>query len=193
MSFTPTPPDQLAAVRERVLARYDEEELRTLCADLGVNYDDLPAQGRAGKARELVGRLDRQGRLLELQAILDRPLPVASPSHPSPSSSGDKITVGNIGPGAVVAIGAGASAHATSQPATSAPPSPHPRPAGRATEIASLERQLAQLGRNLMILGEKRTEYIDPRNVPPDLVEAEERTRQEIARIESRLAELQAP
>ncbi len=47
-------------------AYFDEEELRSLCFDLGVKYDSLPAQGAAGKARELVALLDRTGRLHEL-------------------------------------------------------------------------------------------------------------------------------
>ena len=45
---------------------FDEEELRSLCFELGVKYDSLPAQGTAGKARELVAALDRADRLHEL-------------------------------------------------------------------------------------------------------------------------------
>ena len=45
---------------------FDEEELRSLCFELGVKYDSLPAQGAAGKARELVATLDRAGRLPQL-------------------------------------------------------------------------------------------------------------------------------
>ena len=61
------------AERERVIqlhqilvARFDEEELRTLCFDLGVDYDDLPAHGKASKARELVRHVERRGQTLEL-------------------------------------------------------------------------------------------------------------------------------
>jgi uncharacterized protein YeeX (DUF496 family) len=46
--------------------RFDQEELRTLCFDLNVEYDDLSADGRANKARELVKLLDRHGRIPEL-------------------------------------------------------------------------------------------------------------------------------
>ena len=71
-----TTPNLLTDLRERVLARCGtEEELRTLCADLGVNYDDLPAQGRAHKARELVACLERLSRVPDLQALLARPRP----------------------------------------------------------------------------------------------------------------------
>jgi hypothetical protein len=45
---------------------FNHEELRTLCFRLGVEYDDLPAEGRANKARELVKLLDRESRILEL-------------------------------------------------------------------------------------------------------------------------------
>lgn len=46
--------------------RYDLEELRTLCFDVGVNFDDLRGEGRSGKARELILQLQRTGRLGEL-------------------------------------------------------------------------------------------------------------------------------
>jgi len=55
-----------------ILQRYDLEELRTLCFDLGVNYYDLPGEGRRAKARELVALLGRQGRLDGLQRHLER-------------------------------------------------------------------------------------------------------------------------
>lgn len=63
----------------RVLAeRFNEEELRTLSFNLGIDYADLPAQGRMNKARELVRYLERHGdipRLIELgrQMRLDIP------------------------------------------------------------------------------------------------------------------------
>ena len=61
---TDTPRELLLALREQLLARCNtEEELKTLCADLDVNYDDLPAQGREAKAREFVAWLDRHDRI----------------------------------------------------------------------------------------------------------------------------------
>ncbi len=53
-----------------LIDRYDLEELRTLCAQLGVSFDDLRGEGRQAKARELVLWLERRGRLDELNAIL---------------------------------------------------------------------------------------------------------------------------
>jgi formylglycine-generating enzyme required for sulfatase activity len=46
--------------------RFDKEELRAFCFELGVGYDDLPAEGNAGKARELVGYFDRRGHISDV-------------------------------------------------------------------------------------------------------------------------------
>lgn len=59
----------LARLRRILETRFDEGELRTLCSDLGIDYDDLPAVGRANKARELVDYLDRRDRISELVEI----------------------------------------------------------------------------------------------------------------------------
>jgi formylglycine-generating enzyme required for sulfatase activity len=45
---------------------FNEEELRTLAFDLQVDYDSLPGQGKAAKARELVAEMSRSGRIPEL-------------------------------------------------------------------------------------------------------------------------------
>ena len=45
---------------------FSEEDLRTLCFELGVDYESLPAQGKAGKARELILHLERHERIAEL-------------------------------------------------------------------------------------------------------------------------------
>jgi len=55
-----------AALRHILTERFDEEGLRTLCFDLDVDYDDLPAHGKAGKARELVKHFEQRGRMPEL-------------------------------------------------------------------------------------------------------------------------------
>jgi formylglycine-generating enzyme required for sulfatase activity len=59
-------------LRERIISCFDEEELRTLCFDLEVDYDDLRGEGRAGKARELVAYFERRGRISELVAYCRR-------------------------------------------------------------------------------------------------------------------------
>ena len=59
------PPDT-AQLRLIIAERLDLEEFRTLCADLGVSYYDLGGEGLSGKARELLLRLEKRKRLLEL-------------------------------------------------------------------------------------------------------------------------------
>jgi class 3 adenylate cyclase/tetratricopeptide (TPR) repeat protein len=57
---------RLARLRHILDTRFDEDELRTLCFDLGVEYEDLPAMGQANKARELVAYFERRDRIPEL-------------------------------------------------------------------------------------------------------------------------------
>jgi len=53
----------------QILADYfNVEELRTLCFNLKIDYDDLIGEGKQGKARELVTFLDRRSRIAELVA-----------------------------------------------------------------------------------------------------------------------------
>lgn len=58
--------EHLVALRYLLVTRFDENELRTLCFDLGIDYDDLPATGKVNKARELVACLERQKRTASL-------------------------------------------------------------------------------------------------------------------------------
>ena len=57
-----TPPE----LHKVIVTHFNEEELRTLCFTLEVDYDDLGGEGIAGKARELVMRMQRRHRLLDL-------------------------------------------------------------------------------------------------------------------------------
>jgi hypothetical protein len=56
----------LIKVRELLAFHFNEGELRSLCADLGIDYDDLPGSSKADKARELVLYCERHGRLDDL-------------------------------------------------------------------------------------------------------------------------------
>ncbi len=49
-----------------VVTHFDAEQLRDLCVDLDVSYENLKGEGPEGKARELVMYLQRRGRLPEL-------------------------------------------------------------------------------------------------------------------------------
>ena len=51
---------ELDRLYEVLVARFDREELRTLCFKLGVDYADLPGEGRDAKARELVRYMSRR-------------------------------------------------------------------------------------------------------------------------------------
>jgi serine/threonine protein kinase len=62
----------LVKLRQILTTRFDEGELRTLCFDLGIDYDDLPAEGRANTARELVYYLERHDRISELVTFGER-------------------------------------------------------------------------------------------------------------------------
>jgi hypothetical protein len=54
---------------------FNEEELKTLAFELGVDYDSLPADGKSGKARELVSHFERRAQLPELVAAVHRVRP----------------------------------------------------------------------------------------------------------------------
>ncbi len=46
------------------------DELRTLCFDVHIDYDDLGGQAKSGKARELILRMQREGDLGKLLSYL---------------------------------------------------------------------------------------------------------------------------
>jgi outer membrane protein assembly factor BamB/tetratricopeptide (TPR) repeat protein len=74
-STRPVLRDERLRLYNLLTQHFDEEELRTLCFSLSVNYDDLRAAGRAGKARELVIYLERRGRLDELMLLCQQERP----------------------------------------------------------------------------------------------------------------------
>jgi hypothetical protein len=65
-----TPPQEgssrqnyLGRLRQILDTKFSKGELRTLCFDLGVDYEDLLGEGKASKARELVIYLERRDRI----------------------------------------------------------------------------------------------------------------------------------
>jgi hypothetical protein len=95
--------DQLAELRRFIIERYDLEELRTLCFDLGVDYDSLGGEGKAARARELVALMGRQGRLDDLVAALQASrssAPRGKTGGPA-AARGDQVII-DSGGGAVV-------------------------------------------------------------------------------------------
>ena len=53
-------------LQEKLEKHFNEDELRSLCFDLGEDYENLGGEGKAGKARELILRLERLERIAEL-------------------------------------------------------------------------------------------------------------------------------
>ena len=81
-----TQPDA-TQLHQFLVDHFSLDELRTLCFNLGVEYEDLGGEGRAGKARELVKEMQRRGRLEHLVAHLSiaRPDVYRQRFHESPS------------------------------------------------------------------------------------------------------------
>jgi hypothetical protein len=67
--------ESLTTLRQLLAVRFSEGELRTLCFDLGVGYEDLVGEGKADKARELVAYLERRKRIPDLIRIGERSRP----------------------------------------------------------------------------------------------------------------------
>jgi hypothetical protein len=61
-----------AELHEVIVQHLDLEELRTLCFGLGVDYDSLHGEGKAGKARELIAYLERRNELERLMEAVRR-------------------------------------------------------------------------------------------------------------------------
>lgn len=59
-------------IRDELCRLFNDDELRTLCVDLGVDYESLPGDGKASKARELVAYMQRQERTSELVNTVKR-------------------------------------------------------------------------------------------------------------------------
>lgn len=69
------PKIQPYTLRQVLTDYFSEEEFKNLCHDLDVDHENLPAQGKAGKARELVRLLQRMQRLDALVAAVQRQRP----------------------------------------------------------------------------------------------------------------------
>lgn len=65
---TPGRPIDLPRLREQIRALFSDGELRDLCMDLDIDYEELPGAAKGDKARELVLLAERMGRLPDLVA-----------------------------------------------------------------------------------------------------------------------------
>ncbi len=68
-------PAYLANLLSLLDYHFSEEELRTLCFQLQVAYETLPAQGKKNKAREMIEYMVRYQRLPELITLLENERP----------------------------------------------------------------------------------------------------------------------
>jgi hypothetical protein len=67
----------MSILHKKISKAFDLEELKTLCMDLGVDFDSLGGQGKPEKVRELLLYLKRKNRLATLKDIL----PQKRPNH----------------------------------------------------------------------------------------------------------------
>ena len=65
----------LSQVRAILTERFDDEEIRTLCFDLNIDYESLTGMGKAGKVRELIAYVKRYQRLHDLTEHVQRQRP----------------------------------------------------------------------------------------------------------------------
>lgn len=53
------PPKNITKVRQLLVDTFSDSELRNLCFDIEIDYESLPGQGKADKARELLAHVKR--------------------------------------------------------------------------------------------------------------------------------------
>lgn len=70
---------------------FDEQELRQICFEMGLDYEDLPFSGQTNKARELVALSVRCGRFTQLQAIIKAARPFLFKTSASTHSPKQKL------------------------------------------------------------------------------------------------------
>jgi hypothetical protein len=84
----------LPALRNFLVSYFSDSELRDLCFDLGIDYESLPGEGKAARARELVAYCQRHGRLPDLENTCRRLRPnafkdgQAASAGPTPAAPG---------------------------------------------------------------------------------------------------------
>ena len=66
------------ALRENLNAYFSESELRSLCFDLGIEYENLGGRSKPEKVLELIGMMQRHGRLDQLIELVRQQRPHSS-------------------------------------------------------------------------------------------------------------------
>jgi hypothetical protein len=89
----------LTELHTSLARRFNQGELRTLCFNLGVEYEDLPAEGRADKARELVEYLKRRQQISDLVRLCRHQRPdIAWDDVPASLAGRTQIVVEAVNP-----------------------------------------------------------------------------------------------
>jgi hypothetical protein len=65
----------LATLQQITDSHFDREDMRMMCFHLGIDFDNLPAEGKGHKARELIKFLERRGRIMELVKYVEQQRP----------------------------------------------------------------------------------------------------------------------
>jgi hypothetical protein len=68
-------PPYLTSLRTLFTTHFSLAELQTLCFDLGIDYESIPAQAKEAWVRDLLLKVARQGRLAELVALAQQENP----------------------------------------------------------------------------------------------------------------------
>ena len=71
----PVEQTHLATLRQVLIERFSDDELRTLSFDLRIDYDGLLVEGKANKALELVRYLERRNQIPDLLAVISKQRP----------------------------------------------------------------------------------------------------------------------
>jgi len=93
----------LVSLFQKVDRAFNESELRDLCFQLNVDYEDLEGSGKRDKARELVTWMSRHSRLPDLTALATQLRPKVNWQDP-PQRTGDVNIVAKLNVAVVVDI-----------------------------------------------------------------------------------------
>jgi len=144
-------------LRQIVTQYFSAGELRTLCFDLGVDYDDLPGAGKTNKARELISYLQRRDRLPELVEMIRQ----LRPNAPWREEQGG-------------IRGASSSTRGVPSERTRA-------------EVESLHRQLAEAKENLRLIEERKAQYVMNVDIPLQLLKEEQAQRKKVTDLQAKV------
>lgn len=63
---THSPQERIISLRDKVKSHFKKSELRDLCLELGVDYEDLPGERKSDKVRELILFCKHRGEMSSL-------------------------------------------------------------------------------------------------------------------------------